>query len=179
MLADAFRFDGDTAYQVVFYRYEDGRVSTESALKHALQEDGYRFTTEAETFDVQINGSLATVEAQVPFRSEREIASEYDLPQVTWGVSQDADATRVTFRNEAGESIPADRLYYDLDRPDDFGEIEKQPLWVDNDTVLPGAETPVDLSEHPDAEGISLVYSTGETHFHVLFTVDLWRETDA
>ncbi|MFD1600341.1 hypothetical protein [Halobellus rarus] len=180
MLADAFRLDGRTAYQVVSYRYEDGRVPTESALKHALQEDGYRFTTEAETFDVQIDGSLATVEAQVPFNSAREVAPEYDLPQVTWGWAQDADAARVTFRHEAGESVSADRLYYDLDRPDDVGEIEKQPLWSDSDgdSVSPDAEATVDLSEHPDAEGVSLVYSTGGTHFHVLFTVDLQGETD-
>ena len=175
MLADAFRFDGRTAYQVVSYRYEDGRVPTESALKHALQEDGYRFTTEAETFDVRIDGSLATVEAQVPFNSVREVAPEYDLPQVTWGGAQDADATRVTFRHEAGESVSAGKLYYDLDRPDDVGKIEKQPLWSDSDgdSVSPDAEATVDLSEHPDAEGVSLVYSTGGTHFHVLFTVDL------
>ncbi|MGQ4557402.1 hypothetical protein [Halobellus sp. GM3] len=181
MLADAFRFDADTAYQVVSYRYKDDRVPTESALQNALQEGGYRFTTEAETFDVQINGSLATVEAQVPFNSKREIAPEYDLPQVTWSGTQDADATWVTFRHEAGESISADRLYYDLDRPDDFGEIEKQPLWPDrnSDSVSSGAEATVDLSEHPVAEGVSLVYSTGGTHFHVLFTVDLQGETDA
>ncbi|WP_240728563.1 hypothetical protein [Halobellus limi] len=181
MLADAFRFDGETAYQVVTYHYENDRVPAESALKQALKEGGYRFTTEAETFDVQIDGSLATVEAQVPFNSNTEIAPEYDLPQVTWGVTQDADATRVTFRHEAGESVSADRLYYDLDRPEDFGELEKQPLWSDSDddSVSPGAEATVDLSDHLDAEGISLVYSTGGTHFHVLFTVDLRGETDA
>ncbi|MFB6121880.1 MAG: hypothetical protein ABEJ78_00275 [Haloferacaceae archaeon] len=178
MLADAFRFDDDATYQVVYYLYEAGRVPTRPALENALREHVYRFTAEAETFDVQIDGRLATVETRVPLDSAHGIPPEYDLPQVTWGGTYDEDAARVTFRHEAGESVPANRLYYDVNRPDDFGEIEKRSLWTDGDSVSPGADAAIDLSEHPNAESVTLVYSTGGVHFHVLFDLALHGGTD-
>ncbi|SDZ78363.1 hypothetical protein SAMN04488065_0279 [Haloplanus vescus] len=171
MLADAFRFDGETAYQIVYYRYDGASVPTTQALENALREDDYRFSAEAETFDVHVDGQLATVETRIPFDSNPERDPQLDLPQVTWGGRHEAE--RVTIRHEAGESVRADRLYYDIDHPDDAGEIEKRPLWSDADTVSSGAEATVDLSEHRDARGVSLVYSTGGTHFHVLFHVAL------
>lgn len=178
MLADAFRFDQGAAYQVVYYHYEGDRVPTRQALEDELRAGHFRFTAEADTFDVRMDGPLATVEARIPLGSNRKRSPRFDLPQVTWGVAHDADRARVTFRHEAGETVAADRLYYDVDRPDDAGEIEKQPLWSHTDTVSPGAEATADLTEHPNAEGVSLVYSTGGTHFHVLFDVDLTGEAD-
>lgn len=71
-LADAFRFDDDAAYQVVHYHYGTDRVPTRSALENALQEDVYRFTAEAETFDVELDDRLATVETRIPLDSEGE-----------------------------------------------------------------------------------------------------------
>ncbi len=176
MLADAFRFDDDTAYQVLYYHYDDGSAPTESALKTGIQEHSYRFTAEADTFDVQIDGSLATAETRVPLGSGGDIPPEYDLPQVTWGGVHDADAATLTFRHEAGESVRASQLYYDVDSPDDAGEVEKLPLWTDADTVSPGSETVVDLTEHPNAEGLTLVYSIGGSHFWTLFDFDLEGE---
>jgi hypothetical protein len=179
MIADAFRFDDDSAYQVVYYHYESDRVPTKSALEKALQKDDYRYTSEAETFDVQLDNQLATVETRVPLTSEREIPSQYDFPQVTWGGQYDETAASVTFRHEAGESVPATRLYYDVDSPDDVGEIERQPLWSDRDTVSSGTEATIDLREYPNAKSVSLVYSTGGTHFRVLFELNLHGETNA
>lgn len=178
MIADAFRFDDDAAYQVVYYHYGNDRVPTKSALQKALQKDDYRYTSEAETFDVQIDDQLATVETRVPLTAEREISPQYDLPQVTWGGQYDQAETSVTVRHEAGESVPAARLYYDVDSPDDFGEIETQPLWSDRDTVSSGMEATIDLRDHPNAKSVSLVYSTGGTHFHVLFELELHGGAD-
>ena len=178
MVADAFRFNGDTAYQVVHYLYGEDRIPTKQELKRALKGGDFRFADEAETFDVQIDGQLATVETRVPLRSKRDLDPEYELPQVTWGVSRDEDAEKVTFRHEAGESVPAGRLYYDLDIPSAPGRIEKRPLWTDVNTVAAGAEATVDLSEHPSATDVALVYSTGGVRFHVLFGLDLQDETD-
>ncbi|MDQ2056307.1 hypothetical protein [Halobellus sp. H-GB7] len=178
MLADAIRFDDDTAYQVVHYHYADGRAPTSAALEAALREDDYRFVDGADEFDVRVEGRVATVETQVPLRSDRELAPEYDLPQVTWGATYDPDADAVTFRHEAGESVPADRLYYDLDRPSVPGKIEKRDLWTGTREVAAGAETTVDLSDDPEATGVSLVYSTGGVGFHVLFGRDVRGGTD-
>lgn len=178
MVADTFRFDGETAYQVIHYLYEEHRTPGKQALERALKDHKYRFANEAEAFDVRIDGQLATVETRVPLRPERDLGPEYELPQVTWGVKRDEDAETVTFRHEAGESVPADRLYYDLDVPSAPGKVEKRPLWTDVNTVAAGAEATVDLSEHPNATDATLVYSTSNLRFHVLFGLDLRGESD-
>jgi len=175
MSAGAYRFDADTAYHVVHYQYTSDRVPTESELKTALEEgtSPSPFTENPATLDVQIEDTLATVEAKRPLDSTAELAPEYELPQVTWSGTHDPDTGTVRFRHEAGESVPASRLYYDVNGSDDFGEVEKQPLWADTGTVSPGADANIDLSDHSNARGISLVYSTGGVHFVVLTYVDL------
>lgn len=179
MIADAFRFDDEAAYQVVHYYYRDAdRVPTRRALERSLQEEDYRFTTEAETFDVEVDGRLATAETRVPLSESRELPPEYDLPQVTWGATHEEDPQRVTFRHEAGESVPAHRLFYDIGRQSAPGRIDKRTLWTGRETVDRGATATVDLGEHPDATGVNLVYSTGGVGFHVLFDVDLRGESD-
>lgn len=179
MLADALRFDDDTAYQVVQYYYrQPDRVPTKQVLTQALQTDEYRFLDGAETFDVELADRLATVETRAPLTSARDIPPEYNLPQVTWGVTYDTDVERVTFRHEAGDSVPGDRLFYDLDRPSAPGRIDRQPLWDGVATVEPGAEATVDLRDDPDATGVSLVYSPGDIDFYVLLGVGLRGETD-
>jgi hypothetical protein len=177
-LADAIRFDDEYAYQVVHYRYLTDRVPTRDQLETALREHDYRFADGADAFDVRIDGRLATVETRVPLRPGREPDPDYALPQVTWGVTHDEDAGTVTFRHEAGESVPAGRLFYDLDTPSAPGRIDREPLWTDADAVAAGSEATIDLDDHPEATGVSLVYSTGGTHFHVLFGLDLRGEND-
>lgn len=178
MLADAVRFDDNTAYQVVHYHYEEGRVPTKQALKEALKTENYRFADEADAFDVQIDGQLATVETQIPLRSNRSLKPRYELPQVTWGVSHNEDEESLTFRHESGDPVPANRLFYDIDRPSQPGKIDKRSLWTDRDTVETGAEATVDLSEYPNATGVNLVYSTSDIGFHVLFGSNLRGESD-
>lgn len=56
--------------------------------------------------------------------------------------------------------------------------IDREPLWTDADAVAAGSEATIDLDDHPEATGVCLVYSTGGTHFHVLFGLDLRGETD-
>jgi hypothetical protein len=178
MVADAIRFGDDAAYQVVHYAYLSDRVPTRRALERALETDDYRFADGASAFDVQLDGRLATVETQVPLHPGRELAPEYELPQVTWGVTHDRDAGEIRFRHEAGEPVPGERLFYDVDRPAAPGKIDRRPLWRSVRTVDPGAEATVDLAEHPDATALNLVYSTGGVSFHVLLGVDLRGETD-
>ncbi|WP_202935209.1 hypothetical protein [Halorussus amylolyticus] len=88
-------------------------------------------------------------------------------------MTHDEEAKSVTLRHEAGESVPADRLYYDVDQPSYPGKIGKQPLWTRNDTVKAGAEVTIDLNDHPNATDVNLVYSTGTVSHHVLFGLDL------
>ncbi|UPV99233.1 hypothetical protein M0R88_11925 [Halorussus gelatinilyticus] len=178
MRADAFRFDDDTAYQVIHYLYEKTRVPTKSVLKSALKREEYRFADEADGFDVQFDGRLATVETRVPLRSTDRLDPEYQLPQVTWGTTYDRETESVTIRHEAGESVPAGRLFYDVDRPSRPGRIDERQLWTGTDTVAGGAETTIDLNGHPNATDVNLVYSTGGVSFHVLFGLDLRGDAD-
>jgi len=179
MLADGFRFDRDNAYQIVHYRYTTDRVPTKEALESALRDDSYRFAEAADTFDVYVDGRLATVETRVPLRPDGEIDPRYRLPQVTWGVAYDEAADRVTVRHEAGETVPADRLFYDLSLPEAPGRVEKKPLWPGAETVAPGAEATIDLGDSPGVDHVNVVYSIGGTHFTVLFGRELGGETDA
>ena len=178
MLAEAIRFDDDTAYQVVQYYYHDpDRVPNARTLERALTKDDYRFVDGAHAVDVAVDGRLATVETQVPLMSARTVPAEYQLPQVTWGVETD-DAGRVTFSHDAGESVPADRLFYDVDYPDAPGRIDKRRLWTGASTVTTGMEATVDLTDDSEATGVSLVYSTGGVGFHVLVGTGLRGEAD-
>lgn len=178
MMADAIRFDTESAYQVVQYYYHDpDRIPSTAALERALTEEDYRFVDSAEAFDVAVDGRLATVETQVPLTSTRTVPAAYQLPQVTWGVETD-DSRRVTVRHDGGEPVPADRLFYDVDRPAAPGKIDKRRLWTDVSTVEAGSEAVIDLQDDPEATGVSLVYSTGGVSFHVLVGADLGGATD-
>ncbi|AKU09616.1 hypothetical protein ABY42_17570 (plasmid) [Haloferax gibbonsii] len=179
MLADGFRFDRNNAYQVVNYQYTTDRVPTKEAIESAFRREHYRFADAAETFDVYVDGRLATVETRVPLRPDGEIDPRYRLPQVTWGLAYDEASDRVTVRHEAGETVPADRLFYDLSLPEAPGRVEKKPLWPGAETVAPGAEATIDLGDSPGADRASVVYSIGGTHFAVLFGRELGGETDA
>ena len=179
LMADAFRFDEDAAYQVVFYYYrQPDNVATREALERGLREEDYRFTSEAETFDVAVDERLATVETRIPLDDTDELPPEYDLPQVTWGLTHEDEPERATVRHEAGESVPANRLFYDLEYQSAPGRIDKHPLWPEQRSIERGSTATVDLENQPDARGLNLVYSTGDVRFHVLFGADLQRTTD-
>ena len=177
LLADSFRFGEDAAYQLVQYRYTD-RTPTAEELEAALRTHDYRFADEASAFDVEIDGALATVAARVPYADRDGPAARYDYPQVTWGVDRDAAANAVTFRHEGGDAVPAERLFYDVGRPEAPGGIRKRPLWQGAGTVDAGSTATVDLSDVDEPTDVSLVYATEEVAFHVLFGVDLWGESD-
>ena len=165
MLADAMRFDEDAAYQIVYYSYADGRTPTRDSLRESLE--FYRFMDTAETYDVQVDGNLATIEARAPLRSNQNPKQRYALPQVTWGLSYDPTESTVTVRHEAGESVPASLLYHDLTLPDAPNRISKRPLFTDVETVSPGTTDTIDISDS-EATGVSVVFSVGGTHFHTL-----------
>jgi hypothetical protein len=168
-VADATRFDADYAYQVVHYGYGDGGAPGRTELEAALREERYRFLDGAEGFDVSVGDDVATVETRVPLHPDREPDPQYDLPQTTWGVDRDGSTLR--FVHEAGDPVPAARLFYDVDTAASPAELTRRPLWRGLDTVGPGDAATVDLREHPDATEASLVYSTGGVSFHVLFGV--------
>ncbi|WP_225334493.1 hypothetical protein [Halomicrobium urmianum] len=159
MGADAFRIS-DAAYQVLIERYPEGRTISAERIRRVLEDQPHELTSKAETPDVAVDGRHATVEARVPLAPDRDRDPIRDPPQVTWGGSFDAEARTVTIRHEAGEAVDADLLWYDVDSTDDYGEIEKTPLWTGGGAVEPGDEATIDLSDSPDAAGVQLEYGT-------------------
>lgn len=171
--ADAFRIDGDAAYHLLMERYPPEVDPSGDRIKDALEDQRHQLTSEAETSDVGIDGRFATVAARVPLAPDREQTSSHHPPQVTWGGSFDADARRVTLRHEVGEHVDADMLWYDVVPADGPNEIEKEPLWPDRETVEPGDEATVDLSERPDATGVQVEYGSEGVGSQTLFVYPL------
>ncbi|WP_372479802.1 hypothetical protein ACAH01_15600 [Halomicrobium sp. HM KBTZ05] len=172
--ADAFRIDDGVAYHLLIERYESAADNSTDRTKSALEQQRHELTTEARTVDVEADGRFATVTARVPTRPDSERDPMDDPPQITWGGRFDAATRTVTLRHEAGESADSDLICYDIDTPEDRGEVEKKPLWPDQHTVSAGDETTVDLSDEPTAEGISVVYGPlDDVSFRMLFTLPL------
>ncbi|MFC6941349.1 hypothetical protein ACFQE8_15485 [Salinirubellus sp. GCM10025818] len=176
MGADAFRFDGDVAYQVVTLRFPDGRVPTADRLERAFR-DEYGLTEEAEVFDVRIDGRLATLETRVPLGEPRDLTPIEDPPQVTWGAEFDADARALTLRHETGEAVDTEWLWFDAETEARPGMIETEPLWTDERGIGPGDGDTVDLSDRPDVTGASVVLAGDECcAFRTLFDYGLGGE---
>lgn len=129
----------------------------------------------AETYDVQVDENLATIEVRAPLRTQQNPKQRYALSQVTWEVSYDPKESTVS--HEAGESVPASLLYHDLTLPDAPGRISKQPLFTDVETVSPRTTDTIDISDD-EATGVSFVFSVGGTHFHTLQWRELPEEND-
>jgi len=106
-------------------RYPEGQAVSAERIRRILEDQPHELTSEAETPDVGVDARFARVEARVPLAPDRDREPIRDPPQVTWGASFDADAGTVTIRHEAGEEVDAGWLWYDVDFPDDYGEIER------------------------------------------------------
>jgi len=171
--ADAFRIEDAAAYHLLMEWYPEGDEPSEERIKRELRNQRHELTSEAETVDIEIDGRLATVESRIPLAPNRSREAMTDPPQVTWGGSFDADTGALTIRHEAGESVDADWLWYDLEPADGPNEVEKEPLWPDRHSVGPGDEATVDLGDRPDAAAVNVVYGDDGVGFRMLFTYPL------
>ncbi|WP_231512942.1 hypothetical protein [Haloferax mediterranei] len=125
-------------------------------MKSAIEDEHYTGMAAADTIDIGVDGRLATAGARVPLQPDEPRDFVPDPPQITWGVAFDAETSTVTLRYELGPELDADRLWYDLVPVDAVNRIENQPLWPDRDTVGPGDETTVEMSDRPDADGVDV-----------------------
>ena len=171
--ADCFRFDDDAAYQVVTLLFPPDRVPSRDRLERGFRDEA-GLTSEADTFDVSVDGRLATLEARVPLRGRRDLTPMDEPPQVTWGASFDPDARTVELRHEAGESVDAEWLHYNVSGPDATGGLDPRPLFESTRSVGPGDAATVDLRDRPDATEVQVVLAPEECcAFDVLFEYDL------
>ena len=155
---EGFRFDGDTAYHVMTFLYPEGHTPPEADLRDRAL-DGTVLTREVVHSDFRIDGRLVTVEGRIP-PGEGIDPADIDPPyppQVTWGYAVDADASAVTVRHEAGDSIPTSALGYAFgaDVPDDWLVLaEERPLPTDAGTLAPGDAVTLPLPETPTVEAL-------------------------
>lgn len=143
LAAVGFRFADGAAYQVVDLLFPDGAVPTVDRFARDVR-GVEELTDEAEVFDAEIDGRLATIETRLPRRGGGEPSPFADPPQVTWGASYDGDAERLTIHHEAGDEIDTDLLWADIVTESTLGGAVK-PLWEQRDRVGPGDSDTVDL----------------------------------
>jgi hypothetical protein len=152
--AEAFRFDGNTAYHVRTFRYPEGETPPEADLRRRSK-TGTILTREVENTDFRIDGRLVTVEGRItPEAGVQPVDIDPPYPpQVTWGYTRDTDAETVTLRHEAGEAVSSDALALEFD-VDDTGQRWSipvgRPLPTDQDRLAPGDAVTVGVSDVPD-----------------------------
>jgi hypothetical protein len=155
---EGFRFDGTTAYHVMTFLYPEGRTPPEAELRNRAL-DGTVLTREVEHSDFRIDGRLVVVEGRIP-PGEGIDPADIDPPyppQVTWGYAADADASAVTVRHEAGDSVPTSALGYtfDADVPTNWLVLATdRPLPTDAETLAAGDAVTVALPATPTVEAI-------------------------
>ncbi|SFS12213.1 hypothetical protein SAMN05216559_4041 [Halomicrobium zhouii] len=101
----AFDADDSGVYHVETFVFSAGADVTEARMKRRLDEQGR--VADSSTVDVEIDGRVATVEMYFTHEQYRMAVSNDPLvtPHVTWGVTYDADAERLTFHHEAGDPV--------------------------------------------------------------------------
>ncbi|MFB6184786.1 MAG: hypothetical protein ABEI96_09555 [Haloarculaceae archaeon] len=160
---EGFRFDDGTAYHVRSFRYPEGTEFPKRELKRRSVA-GTILTREVEHADIRIEGRTATFEGEIPPGEgvhPGNVTPPYP-PQITWGVTRDADAGTVTVRHEAGDSVAADALALGFTLDPDAGAFavpNHEPLFTDVETVEPGDTATVDVSDEP---AVTVRKSTGD-----------------
>ncbi|GGM49744.1 hypothetical protein GCM10009006_33710 [Haloarcula argentinensis] len=152
----AFRVDYEAAYPFVLERYPETVDQPGEQMKDAIQDQHFTGMAAADTIDIRVDGQLATAGARIPLQPDEPRDLIHDPPQITWGVAFDAESETATLRHELGPELDADRLWYDLVPIDAINRVENRSLWPGRDTVGPGDETTVDMSDHPDADRVDV-----------------------
>lgn len=108
-----FRFKDGAVYQVINLLFPEGDIPPIEQVERDVREVE-EWTDGADEFDSELNDRLATIEARIPRQRGGERTPFIDPPQVTWGVSHDADTETLTFHHEAGEAVAGDLLWADI-----------------------------------------------------------------
>lgn len=151
-------YDAESFYHVHHRLYPDESSLSEAELEREFESTEGRL--DPQSFDVYSDGRLATVVQQFDRETYLDTGSEYDWPQVTWGVDHDENAEQVTIRHEAGESIDAELLTVHY-RPGADGTAETQ-FADEYETVEPGDGLALELSARRDVRQVQVSYTPGE-----------------
>lgn len=151
--ATAFDSDDRGVYVVETFVFPAGADVTEERVKRRLDERGR--AVESGAVDVERDGRVATVEMHLTREQYRATVSGEPLvaPHVTWGVTHDADAERLTFHHEAGDPVRTDWLSVNGARPEPITSFDG----VGN-RVEARDDLPVSTAEAGDGATVRLVY---------------------
>ena len=146
----AYTFDEEAAYYSYLQQYSDGETPTDEEIKHGLEQSQDR-DVRGWTVDIEIDDPRVAVQMRV---DKDEFSGEFVAdrrPYMTWGV--DDDGQTVTFRHEAGDSVPVDRI-----------DIEPETAVIteleQGTTFDAGDELTVDTGEFPaDEDTVRIVYN--------------------
>lgn len=168
--AISIAYDEANVYQITHRLYDDEDSFSEKELRREFESGGWEGDPKASS--IQSDGRLATVVLQFDREKYLEAATEYDWPQVTWGVEHDEAERRVTIRHEAGDSIDASLLSISV-RSGSQGREAKTQFADEYQTVEPGDDLVFDTTEWTDAKSVWLRYNPGGKTQSSLFHYDL------
>jgi len=168
--ATGFAYDDDHVYTYYTYLFDDAAAVDRTAIQHAMR-DRIRsdeslgpFGPDTTTADIDVDGRVVSVASRHPREEFLQSDRTTPMPQITWGIDEDATAGRVTVRHEAGDSVDASGLHFRYSPPDWSQEtsatLDDPRQFADEyDTVGPGDSLTLDTSDLPDGTELLLVYA--------------------
>ncbi|WP_324758981.1 hypothetical protein [Haloarcula montana] len=166
--AEAFRFEGETAYHVVTHHYpDDEAVPTDRLKQRSVQKT--LLTREVDAFHYEERGQMATVAGRVPPGEGLDPATEPYPPHAAWGGA--VDSGTVTLRHEAGETVDAANLRYELRSPAGT-TVQSGAPWSGTETVRAGDTTTVSLDGSTDVARFVLQFTAEGASYGSVFTLE-------
>jgi hypothetical protein len=148
---EGFRFDGDTAYHVMTFLFDDAVADPERRVRERSVADTV-LTREVEASDLRVDGRLVTAEGRIP--PGRGLApgdiSPPSPPQITWGYDRTTDPPTVRLRHETGGPVDVDALTLRFERevPEErYARAAVRPLPTDATRLVAGDVVSVELGD--------------------------------
>lgn len=155
--ATGFDEDERGLYFVETSVFPEGADVTERDVRRRLAERNRAI--ESSAVDVSVDGRVATVEMHLTREHYRNRFGDDPLvaPHVTWGVTHEADAERLTFHHEAGDPVPTDELVVR-----GIGDEPKTSFEDVGERVEPGEDVTVSTAAAGPGDTARLVLESGD-----------------
>ena len=148
--------DDEHVYLVHHRLYADEEAISKEELEEQYESGGWEINPQVT--EVHSDGRLATVLQQFDREKYLGVTSDFDWPQVTWGIDHNENSGQVTLRHEAGDSIEAKLLTISHEQPG-ADHLANAQFDDEYETVEPGDDLTFDLPTQSDTEQIFVSYS--------------------
>lgn len=176
--ANGCTFDENAAYFVVVQEYESGKTPSKAEIQNALDRRGNvtgsrvdETVRQASAVDIDVSPPIVTVQLRVDQEAYVELEDGVTpVPRITWGIDHDRERNSLTIRHEAGDSVAAENLSFELFR-------NRADYTPDETTVLgAGDELTIDLEPGGDSLFFQLSYD-GPTNQGFMFSYSFESES--